>query len=154
MPGPVTESFVHDRFTVTLGVEALEKASAAGTSLPQVIAHSLSRINALLPGPATAIAVSYLNSGLIPQTGTSGVTSPGTGKIAIAFGPTPQSSLSAIMKLWLPRTFSHEVSHSVRALAGPGLGVTLLEDIISEGISSGFDTAAFPGPPERHPIPA
>jgi hypothetical protein len=72
-PGPVTESFVRNRFTVTLSTEALEKASADGTNLPQVIAHSLSRINALLPGPATAIAVSYMNSGLIPQTGTSGV---------------------------------------------------------------------------------
>jgi predicted Zn-dependent protease DUF2268 len=145
---PVTESFVHNRFTVTLSTEALEKASVDGTDLPQVIARSLSRINALLPGPPTAIAVSYMNSDLISQTGTSGVTSPGTGKIAVAFGQTPQSRLSTIMKLWLPRTFSHEVNHSVRALAGPGLGVTLLEDIISEGISSAFDTAAFPGPPD------
>jgi len=68
--------------------------------------------------------------------------------IAIVFGPTPQASVSTIMKLWLPHSFSHEVDHSVRILAGPGFGVSLLEQIISEGISSAFDTAAFPGPPD------
>jgi uncharacterized protein YjaZ len=61
---------------------------------------------------------------------------------------TPQASFSTIMKLWLPRTFSHEVDHSVRFLAGPGYGPSLLERIISEGISSAFDTAAFPGTPD------
>ena len=56
-----------------------------------------------------------------------------TGRIAIVFGPTPQASPSTIMQLWLPRTFSHEIDHSVRALAGPGLGPSLLEAIITEG---------------------
>lgn len=51
------------------------------------------------------------------------------------------------MRFWLPRTLSHEVNHSVRILAGPGFGTSLLEDMITEGISSVFDEAAFPGPP-------
>ena len=37
--------------------------------------------------------------------------------------------------------------HSVRILAGPGFGQSLLQQIISEGISSVFDETAFPGPP-------
>jgi hypothetical protein len=144
----VTERLAGNRFTVTLGAQALEKATADGTSLPQVIAHALARINALLAGPPTSITVSYASSSqVIPQTGTDGFTDPETGGITVVFGQTPQSSLSTIMQLWLPRTFSHEIDHSVRILAGPGFGVSLLEGIISEGISSAFDIAAFPGTP-------
>jgi uncharacterized protein YjaZ len=51
------------------------------------------------------------------------------------------------MQLRMPRALSHEVDHSVRILAGPGFGDSLLEEIISEGISSAFDMAAFPGTP-------
>lgn len=50
-PAPVTERLASNRFTVTLGAQALQKATADGTSLPQVIAHALAHINALLPGP-------------------------------------------------------------------------------------------------------
>jgi uncharacterized protein YjaZ len=84
---------------------------------------------------------------LIPQTGTAGFTDPETGRITTAFGPTPQTSLDKALVFWLPRTFSHEVDHSVRILSGPRIGVTLWAQIISEGISSVFDEAAFPGPP-------
>jgi Predicted Zn-dependent protease (DUF2268) len=124
-----------------------QEASADGANLPQVIAHALARIDALLPGPPTAITVSYGGSDVIPQTGTSGETSPETGVIAIAFGQTSQASPGMIVELWLPRSFAHEIDHSVRILAGPGFGASLLEVIISEGISSAFETAAFPGPP-------
>jgi hypothetical protein len=113
-PGPVTESFARHRFTVRLSAQALAKASADGTSLPQVVGQSLGRINALLPGPPTTITVSYNSSQVIPQTGTDGYTSPATGAITIWFRQTPQASVSKIMQLWLPRTFSHEVDHSVR----------------------------------------
>lgn len=148
--GPVTEHLDGNRFTVTLGAQALAKAGAGGANLPQVVAHALAHVNALLPGPPAAITVSYASSSsqVVPQTGVNGVTNSKTGGIAIVFGQTPQVSLGTIMQLWLPRTFSHEVDHSVRARAGPGLGGTLLEEIISEGISSAFDMAAFPGTPD------
>jgi hypothetical protein len=143
-PGLVTERLARGRFTVTFTAQALEMASAGGASLPQVVAHALARINALLPGPPTAITVLYTGSAVIPQTGTYGLTN-ADGRITIGFLPTAQASLGTIMTLWLPRTLSHEVDHSVRFLAGPGYGPSLLEQIISEGISSAFDTAAFPG---------
>lgn len=145
-PGPVTESFDH-RFTVTFAAQALEKASADGTSLPRVTGQALARINALLPGPRTTITVSSNSSAVIPQTGTNGYTDLGTGDITISLAQTPQASFSLIMQLWLPRTLSHEIDHSVRILAGPGFGPSLLEQIISEGISSAFDMSAFPGTP-------
>ena len=84
---------------------------------------------------------------LIPHTGTDGFTDPKTGHIMIVFGPTAQASLGKVMTFWLPRTLSHEVDHSVRILSGPGFGLTLVERTMSEGISSVFDEAAFPGAP-------
>jgi Predicted Zn-dependent protease (DUF2268) len=143
--GPVTESFARDRFTVKFSAQAVEKASARGVNLPQVVGRALGRINALLPGPPTTITVSYNSSPVIPQTGTDGFTNEETGAITIWFRPTPLASLRRIMQLWLARTLSHEVDHSVRILAGPGFGLSLLAVIISEGISSAFDGAAFPG---------
>jgi hypothetical protein len=148
IPAPVTRSYDRNHFTVTFSGLALEKASASGINLPQAVAPALTHISALLPGPNIPISVTY-NSGshLIRQTGTDGETNPGNGVIAILFGPTSQVSLSMVMKLWLPRTFSHEIEHSVRISAGVGIWPTLLQQIIGEGISSVFDIAAFPGPP-------
>ena len=131
-----------------LSSKALQEANAAGFSLPALTGHALDRINALLPGPKTSIAVSYARPDrLIPQAGANGFTDPLTGHITVAFGATPQASIDKALMLWLPRALSHEVNHSVRVLAGPGFGTTLLPQIITEGISSVFDEAAFPGPP-------
>jgi hypothetical protein len=146
-PGPVTESFDDHRFTVTFTAQALEKASADGTNLPQVVGQALAHINAVLRGPSTAITIRYAGIPVIPQTGTNGYTDPATGVITIGFEQTPQASFSMIMQLWLARTLSHEIDHSVRVLAGPGFGLTLVEEIITEGISSAFDMSAFPGTP-------
>lgn len=147
-PAPVTEHLAGGRFTVTLGGEALQAARTADMNLPGLVARALGHISTLLPGPKAVITVSYGHPAqLIPQTGTAGFTSPLTGRIKVAFGPTPHIRLENVLKLWLPRTFSHEVDHSVRILAGPGFGPTLLPAIVSEGISSVFDEAAFPGAP-------
>ena len=146
-PAPMTEHVARDRFTVVLGSQALQAAEAAGINLPVLVSRALGHINALLPGPKTTITVNYAPPGkLIPQTGTDGFTGL-TGNIAIVFGPTRHVSVGQAVTIWLPRTLSHEVDHSVRILAGPGIGPTLLPQIISEGISSVFDEAAFPGPP-------
>ena len=132
---------------MTFSGRALQAAEAAGINLPGLASRALGHINALLPGPKTIITVKYAPAAsLILQTGTDGVTGP-NGVIAIIFGATRQISAGKAVPDWLPRTLSHEVDHSVRFLAGPGFGRSLLQGIISEGISSVFDEAAFPGPP-------
>ena len=144
---PRTEHVAGNRFTVTFSGAALQAAQGAGINLPAVVSHALEHINALLPGQATAIAVGLAQPGtVIPQAGTSGITGK-RGQVTVAFRPTQQASLGRAVEFWLPRALSHEVDHSVRILAGPGIGSTLLPQIISEGISSVFDEAAFPGPP-------
>jgi hypothetical protein len=145
--GPRTEHVADNRFTVTFSGAALKAAQGAGINLPAVVSQALEHINALLPGPATTIAVGLGQPGtVIPQTGTNGMTGR-SGQVTVSFRATQQASLRTAVEFWLPRALSHEVDHSVRILAGPDFGSTLLPQIISEGISSVFDEAAFPGPP-------
>jgi hypothetical protein len=144
---PLTEHVAGSRFTVTFSGAALQAAQGAGINLPGVVGRALGHINALLPGPATSIAVGLAPPGtVIPQAGTAGMTGE-RGQVTVSFRPTQQASLRTAVGFWLPRALSHEVDHSVRILAGPEFGTTLLTQIISEGISSVFDEAAFPGPP-------
>jgi hypothetical protein len=144
---PLTEHVADNRFTVTFSGAALQAAQGPGINLPAVVSHALGHINALLPGPATTIAVGLAQPGtVIPQTGTFGLTGK-SGQVTVSFRSTQQASLRTAVEFSLPRALSHEVDHSVRILAGPGIGSTLLPQIISEGISSVFDEAAFPGPP-------
>lgn len=90
-----------------------------------------------------------VQSGVIPAVGMAGLTDVSTAQILVGFGPTAHASLSTALRSWLPRTVAHEVDHSVKTLGGPGVGATLLDSLVSEGVASAFDTAAFPGRP--HP---
>ncbi|HJZ26445.1 MAG TPA: DUF2268 domain-containing putative Zn-dependent protease [Streptosporangiaceae bacterium] len=147
---PRTEHVADNRFTVTFSGAALQAAQGAGINLPAVVSRALEHINVLLPGPATTIAVGLAQPGtVIPQTGAFGVTTVTgePGQVTVSFRSTQQASLRTAVEVSLPRALSHEVDHSVRILAGPGFGTLLLPQIISEGISSVLDEAAFPGPP-------
>ncbi len=145
----MTESAAQQRFTVVLSAPARQLASSADINLSRQAASALDRINALLAGPATTITIDTANpSGLIPQAGVNGYTNPGSGLIDIQVGRTAQSSLASTFGLWFPRDLAHEVNHSVRILGGPGFGSALLPQLISEGVATAFDQAAFPGPPD------
>lgn len=146
VPG-VTEHAVNGRFTVVLSDKTPQQT--AGTSLRDLIARALGHISALLPGPGTTITVNRARPGdLIPQAGVFGFTNPQTARVTVAFGATPQVRLAKALTFWFPRDLAHEVSHSVRIRAGPGFGTTLLPQLITEGIATAFDQAAFPGPPD------
>jgi hypothetical protein len=146
---PASEGTAQERFTVLLSPQARQLASSAGVNLSRLVANTLDRINALLPGPATTIAVTTGSASLlIPQAGVSGDTSRGTGQVFLAFGQTAHATLTRTLDLWLPRDAAHEVNHSVRILGGTGFGTTLLQQMISEGIATAFDQVVFPGPPD------
>ena len=145
----VTEHAAAGRFTVVLSGRALQESATAGITLQNLITRALGHINALLPGPKTTITAGQQRPGdLIPQAGVYGFTSPLTGHITVAFGATPQISTAKALTFWFPRDLAHEVSHSVRILTGPGFGATLLPQLITEGIATAFDQAAFPGAPD------
>ena len=146
---PASESTAQERFTVLLSCQARQLASSTGVNLSRLVASTLDRINALLPGPATTITVTTGSASLlIPQAGASGYTDPGTGQVSLAFGQTAHTTLTRTLDLWLPRDAAHEVNHSVRILGGTGFGTTLLQQMITEGIATAFDQIAFPGPPD------
>src|ERR1700722_7368687 len=150
---PATEYAAGKRFTVTFSVKALNEASSAGVNVEHLVTGALDHINALLPGPPNTVSVLYDGDAadLISQTGTYGVTNSAGGAVVVAFGPTAQAGVGKALG-WLPHTLAHEIDHSVRALAGPGtgFGVNLLDEIVSEGIASVFDEAAFTGPPNPY----
>ena len=83
-----------------------------------------------------------------------GFTQPLTAHIWTWFGATPQVSTREALRFWFPRDLAHEINHAVRILTGPGFGPALLQQLISEGIATAFDQAAFPGPadPWTHAI--
>jgi hypothetical protein len=140
---------VRGRFTVVISGRALQAAEMAGINLPDLIARALGHINTLLPGPDTTITVTQpWPGGLVRQAGVAGFTWPLTARIQVAFAATPQVTITKALTFWFPRDLAHEVSHSVRILAGPGFGPTLLPQLISEGIATAFNQAAFPGPPD------
>lgn len=143
------ETVAGGRFNVSFDAEAQQAAAGAKVDLAQLVARSLEHINALLPGPPASIVVAYqpVPGQLIPQAGTYGQTNEPSGSVFVTFGHTQKVPLRQALEVWLPRMLSHEVDHSVRILAGPGFGTSLLAVTVSEGISSVFDEAAFPGPP-------
>lgn len=111
---PVTEHLVNGRFTVTMSGEALQEAKAAGDSLPALMAHTLARISALLPGPHSTITVNYVRgSALITQAGVYGFTNPLTVRIRAGFRPTSQVTTREAVQLWFPRSFRRQLSAGV-----------------------------------------
>ena len=111
----MTEHVAGKRFTVVLSARALERASAAGVSLPRLVAGALDHINELVPGPRAVIHVIYEpRNELITQTGTAGLANTAAGTITIGFGSTSQVSVVQAVR-HLPQSFSHEVDHIVRS---------------------------------------
>ncbi len=155
---PRGSGLVAHRFLIDLTGEAVSRARAAGVDLEALVDRALTRINALLPGAATTVDVSYLLpdhllvppsiGSLLPNTGTGGTTNPRDGIVSVAFGPSAHVPPATALRFWLPRTLAHQVNLSVRILDGPGCGQTLLDAMVCEGIASTFDPAAVPGPPD------
>jgi uncharacterized protein YjaZ len=53
-------------------------------------------------------------------------------------------SLKRSLTTYRVEALAHEIDHSVRIEAGPGFGNTLLEELVTEGMSSAFDIQVQP----------
>jgi uncharacterized protein YjaZ len=115
----------------------------------QVLAEKdLARIDSLLPGPPTTVTLTVGDPDqILPVTGTSGFTDPESGAVTIGIYASWVEEPPDIDR-WLARTLARQVDHSVRVEVGPGLGTTLLDQLVTEGIVTAFDQSAFPGPPD------
>jgi Predicted Zn-dependent protease (DUF2268) len=143
---PAADCVVADagRFAVAIPRPVVFATEKLGVSTRAVLTSSLERIGRLLPGPRTNIVI-VSGTQVIPGTGTNGFTDPATGQVQITLKLVQsRSALERTLRTWLPVALAHEVDHSVRIEAGPGFGRTLLEQLISEGMSSAFDLQVEP----------
>ena len=145
--GPPTWKLAHGRFTVKASADAIATAAAAHVDLHGVVQRTLDLVDRRLPGPPTVIAITH-DAHVIPEVGTNGFTDPRTGRVSIEFTRVGAVSFNQTLTFWLPRVLAHELDHSVRILAGPGYGNTLLDAMVSEGLADNFDTSVFPGSPQ------
>ncbi len=142
---PVQATAAQGRFQVSLSPHVVSEFQKHGLNLPAITRSSLARVAALLPGPSARVALVVGDPAqILGATGVSQFTDPESGAITIGFFGT-WSFEPAGIELSLPRALAHEALRSVRVLRGPGLGTTLSDQLVEEGLASAFDEAAFPG---------
>jgi len=142
---PLAACVVADRgrFTVAIGPSLISPTTTAGVSLTATVTRDLTRIGRLLPGPAADIRLDA-GAQVIPGTGVMGYTRASGLVTATLDTHESPTALRRTLRAWLLVALSHEVDHSVRILAGPGFGTSLLDQIVSEGVASAFDIEVQP----------
>ncbi|MGC1184654.1 MAG: DUF2268 domain-containing putative Zn-dependent protease [Candidatus Dormiibacterota bacterium] len=145
---PLQASAAGDRFAVTLTQQVVNEASGHNFALEALTRADLSRISELLPGPNTSVTVTIgIPDQILAPVGVSGFTDPETGAITVGLYPRwADEPLSVISGL--ARTLAREVDRSVRITQGAGLGKSLLDELVTDGIATEFGQFAFPGPPD------
>jgi len=136
---------IGNRFTVSIDRQVLALAHAQGADLAAQLSLWLHHVASLLPGPPTSISIVTGVEGIDPNIGVGASTSAVSGSISISVRPVSRILVRDVMGRWLRQALSHEVDHSVRALDGPGLGTTLLDYFVNEGLADAFDRQAWPG---------
>ncbi len=143
---PLKFTAAHGRFAVQVTRQVVRAAANHQVPLQTLTEKDLVRIDSLLPGPPTTVTLTVGDPDqILPSTGTSGFTDPESGAVTIGLYPYWAEEPPDFAG-WLARTLAGQVSHSVRVEAGPGLGTTLLDQLVTEGVATAFDEAAFPGP--------
>jgi uncharacterized protein YjaZ len=144
----VRESAAQGRFAVLLTHQVVSEASWHKFALQDLTAADLRRIGALIPGPDTSVTVTVGNPDqILASVGVSGFTDPETGAITVGLYPS-WSEEPPTLTQDLARTLAREVDRSVRITRGAGLGKSLLDQLVTDGIATAFGESAFPGPPD------
>lgn len=145
---PLRVNAADSRFAVSLTHQVVNEASGHDFALENLTTTDLSRISTLLPGPKTVITVTVGNPDqILAPVGVSGFTDPETGAITVGLYPFWTDEPSTLTS-GLARTLAREVDRSVRITSGAGLGKSLLDQLVTDGIASAFGQFAFPGPPD------
>jgi hypothetical protein len=145
---PVRVQAAGGRFAVSLTRQVLSESTGHAGALRRLTKEELVRIDALLPGPSTTITVTVGGPDqIVSEIGATGFTDPETGVITIGLYRSWSEEPIAISR-GLARTLARQVAHSVRITSGPGLGRTLRDQLVADGLATAFDQSAFPGPPD------
>lgn len=128
--------------TAELCTGCLRLARTAHLHLESIVRRSLTRITGLLTHLRTSVAIS-LNVGRAPPSGVSGWTDQRKGRVHISLH-SRVADVAQEIGVWLPFTLAHELDHADRILHGPGIGHTLLDWLVAEGMADAFAGQAFP----------
>ncbi|HET7868962.1 MAG TPA: DUF2268 domain-containing putative Zn-dependent protease [Actinomycetota bacterium] len=126
----------------------IRSARTSDTDITQIVRQALRRITPLLPGLNGRVDVGVDSKGA-REIGVVGRTDPNTGDVTIALDPAFRDFVTTL-RVWLPVTLAHELNHAERIHSGPGVGHTLLDAMVFEGVADAFSIQAFPQTP---PIP-
>lgn len=143
-PRPVVTVAVRG-VTVSLCRACIALARREGVELAVLVRTDLGRITALLPRMRTRVDVT-LRRGSGPPAGVDGYTQGWTGRVHVSLYARAREPVAAL-RTWLPFTLAHELAHAARVLRGPGIGNTLLDWLVAEGIADRFAGEAFPSLP-------
>jgi hypothetical protein len=142
-------SIVQEGVTVNISSTVIQSARASDTDITQIVRQALQRITPLLPGLDARVDVGVNPKGAIREIGVVGRSDPNTGDVTIALDPAFRD-FETTLRVWLPVTLAHELNHAQRINSGPGVGHTLLDAMVFEGVADAFSIQAFPQTP---PIP-
>ena len=135
--------------TVNISSAVIQSARASDTDIAQIVLQALQRITPLLPGLDARVNVGVDPNGAIREVGVVGRSDPNTGEVTIVLDPAFQD-FATTLRVWLPVTLAYELDHAQRINSGPGVGHTLLDAMVFEGVADAFSIQAFPQAP---PIP-
>jgi hypothetical protein len=146
---PAAVSIVREGVTVDVSSAVIQSAQASDTDIAPIVRQALRRITSLLPGLDAQVDVGVDPKGAIREIGVVGRSDPSTGDVTIVLDPAFRD-LATTLRVWLPVTLAHELNHAQRINSGPGVGHTLLDAMVFEGVADAFSIQAFPQTP---PIP-
>ncbi len=145
---PVRVQAAGGRFAVSLTRQVLSESTGHAGAIQRLTKEELVRLEALLRGPSTTMTVAVGGPDqIVSEIGATGFTDPEAGAITIGLYASWSEEPIAISR-GLARTRARQVAHSVRITSGPGLGRTLRDQLVADGLATAFDQSAFPGPPD------
>ncbi len=137
-------------FTVQIDAAAEQLATGVRVDLDEIVRRELGSVAAALHSPRATVNLVINPKAAIPEVGVGGFTNPATGLVTVSLDPQSRIGVAKTMRVWVPLTLAHELSHSTRVLNGPGYGTTLVETIVTEGLADQFSRSLHSDVP---PIP-
>jgi uncharacterized protein YjaZ len=145
---PIRIQSSNGRFLVSFTRQVVNEAANHNVDLTRLTQEDLAQIDTLLPGPKMTVTVTVGDPDqIIAAVGATGFTDPETGAVTIGLYPSWLEEPFDVSR-GLARTLAREVDRSVRITSGAGVGGTLLDQVIADGVATAFGESAFPGPPD------
>jgi len=138
---------INGQFVVRIAENVRTAATAAGADVYHVVEETLSRVQALLPGPPAAINITADPRSVIPEVAVGGFTDPSTGEVSISLDLTDRDRVLRAVNVWLPEAVTHEIHHQRRLAHVARPWSTLGDALVTEGMAVMFAREAYDSSP-------